>query len=215
MNKETNNYDNFFIDVKNFTEESLNKKCPDYPSLPMNDAQCFFIIKMVLSECYELLEANNNNKKFIEKKIIEITNDVIIEKSKIDYNLNNMTEEKIISNNDNQSHNTKNNVGSYNSSDNLLNERELLVNPTKFATIIAEQADAAADIIYYLANAYAKIGVNLGRVLKEVHKANMNKRFESDGKFHRNEEGKVIKPKEWKEPDIKKCIEEQIKNKSF
>jgi len=38
-----------------------------------------------------------------------------------------------------------------------------------------------------------------------VHGANMAKRF-PDGKFHKREDGKIIKPDGWQEPDIKKLF---------
>lgn len=67
--------------------------------------------------------------------------------------------------------------------------------------LIAHQADAAIDDWYYTLNAFAKVGVNLDEVFNTVHNANMAKRF-PDGTFHRRDDGKIIKPAEWREPDI-------------
>lgn len=67
--------------------------------------------------------------------------------------------------------------------------------------LIAQQFDAFVDAEYYMKNCAAKKGVNLDKIFDLVHEANMNKRFE-DGKFHRREDGKVIKPDGWQEPDI-------------
>jgi hypothetical protein len=54
-------------------------------------------------------------------------------------------------------------------------------------------------------------GINLHPFFKEVHAANMNKRF-NDGTFHkRPEDGKIIKPPNWKEPDLIKIVKEQMK----
>lgn len=83
------------------------------------------------------------------------------------------------------------------------------VKPTNPIQIIADQADAAVDGRYYDYDAFAKCGVNLGRVFNVVHQANMNKRF-PDGKFHKRDDGKVIKPPGWVEPDIEAEIRLQI-----
>jgi hypothetical protein len=72
--------------------------------------------------------------------------------------------------------------------------------------IMAEQADALIDIDYYNMNGAAKVGFNEDDVFDAVHEANMNKRSSEDGQFHRNSEGKVIKPVGWKEPDIKAVV---------
>lgn len=77
--------------------------------------------------------------------------------------------------------------------------------------IIAEQQDALADIIYYIYNCAVKKGVNLTDIINVVHQANMNKKF-PDGTFHRRDDGKVIKPEGWKEPDIEFEIQRQLSN---
>jgi predicted HAD superfamily Cof-like phosphohydrolase len=79
---------------------------------------------------------------------------------------------------------------------------------------IADQADAMIDIIYYILNACAKKCINLGPVFMAVHKANVNKQ-DKDGKYIRNETGKVLKPEGWKAPDIKAVIKNQIENGSW
>lgn len=68
--------------------------------------------------------------------------------------------------------------------------------------IMAEQADALVDVSYYGMNGAAKAGYNLDEAFDVVHSANMNKRSKEDGLFHRNEDGKVIKPVGWKEPEM-------------
>ena len=80
--------------------------------------------------------------------------------------------------------------------------------------IISEQADAAVDVMYYLYNTYAKKGVNLDSVFEKVHAANEAKRF-NDGTFHRRNDGKVLKPPGWQEPDINGEIERQSSFKGF
>ena len=77
--------------------------------------------------------------------------------------------------------------------------------------IMADQADAGADIIVYIHNAFVKVGVNLSDVLDKVHEANMNKRDPVTGKFIiRESDGKVIKPEGWKPADIEAEIVRQI-----
>ncbi len=81
--------------------------------------------------------------------------------------------------------------------------------------LIAEQGDALVDIKYYSLNAAAKKGVNLSKLFEIVHKANMNKRDPVSGKFLKREDGKIIKPIGWKEPDITAEIIRQMKEGSF
>jgi len=77
--------------------------------------------------------------------------------------------------------------------------------------LMAEQVDAFVDIDYYNCNAAAKAGFNVDDVFNLVHQANMNKKFE-DGAFHRNSEGKVIKPPGWTEPDVKAVVTNWMEN---
>lgn len=67
----------------------------------------------------------------------------------------------------------------------------------------ADQADALVDVYYYSQNAACKKGMNLSSVFNLVHGANMAKRDPSTGHFIRREsDGKVLKPKGWKPPDV-------------
>jgi len=146
--------------VREFTEGSMNIKCPSKPT-PMNSEEVRFIIRMVFSEMYELAQTvTNDSVKFLQECL-----------DTIDY-----------------SRNVKFN-----------NEKEL----------IGQQFDSFVDAWYYMLNASAKKGVNLCSIFDKVHEANMAKRF-SDGTFHRREDGKVIKPDGWKEPDITGEIERQM-----
>lgn len=79
--------------------------------------------------------------------------------------------------------------------------------------VIADQADAMVDAWYYMLNASAKKGMNLSSVFDVVHKANMDKRDPETGKFNRREDGKILKPKNWKPADIYSEIKNQF-NKS-
>jgi predicted HAD superfamily Cof-like phosphohydrolase len=87
--------------------------------------------------------------------------------------------------------------------------------PVDEIPLIAEQADALVDIGYYMSNAASKCGMNTGPIFHCVHAANMAKRF-PDGKFHRRpEDGKVIKPPNWQEPDVEAVVAEQNKSGSW
>ncbi len=86
--------------------------------------------------------------------------------------------------------------------------------PISDIDIMAEQVDAFVDIDYYNCNAACKVGFNPDAIFDIVHQANMNKKFK-DGTFHRNELGKVIKPQDWKEPNINKVVKSWIKNGSW
>jgi len=76
--------------------------------------------------------------------------------------------------------------------------------------LIAEQGDAFVDIWYYSLNCMAKKGVNLSAIFKLVHDANMAKRDPQTGKFIKREDGKIIKPRGWKAPDVGKEIKRQL-----
>lgn len=73
--------------------------------------------------------------------------------------------------------------------------------------VMAEQVDALVDVAYYNLNGAAKVGFNVDQVFQVVHRANMAKRSPEDGQFHRNTEGKVVKPEGWQEPDVKAVVE--------
>lgn len=82
------------------------------------------------------------------------------------------------------------------------------VPPETTEEIIAEQADSLVDIWYYSLNAAVKKGWNLDRIFDIVHQANMNKCWD-DGEFHRREDGKIIKPTGWQEPNVLAEIQKQ------
>jgi predicted HAD superfamily Cof-like phosphohydrolase len=75
--------------------------------------------------------------------------------------------------------------------------------------IMAEQYDSFVDAWYYMLNTAVKKGANLDRIFQVVHSANMAKKF-PDGTFHRREDGKVIKPEGWTEPDVVGEIQKQL-----
>lgn len=76
--------------------------------------------------------------------------------------------------------------------------------------LIAEQADAMVDAMYYMYDTATRMGVNLDRVFNVVQEANMAKRG-PEGKFViRESDNKIMKPDGWQEPDILGEIENQM-----
>ena len=61
----------------------------------------------------------------------------------------------------------------------------------------------------------AEKGINLSSIFGMVHAANMAKRDPISGKFLKREDGKIIKPKGWKPPNVEKEIQRQIAEGSF
>ncbi len=85
----------------------------------------------------------------------------------------------------------------------------------KGSTTISEQADALVDAMYYLLDTAVKHGMNLDPIFDIVHETNLKKIV--NGKVLRREDGKVIKPKDWQDPNvlIKKEIQRQQNEGSF
>jgi len=68
---------------------------------------------------------------------------------------------------------------------------------------ICDQADAMIDLIYFALGTLVEMGVKPKEIFDIVHNANMTKIW-SDGKVHyREDNGKVIKPPEWQDPEPK------------
>ncbi len=63
---------------------------------------------------------------------------------------------------------------------------------------VVEQADALVDAIYYICDSAVRHGMNLDRVFEIVHSANMGKVV--DGQVVRREDGKILKPRGWRDP---------------
>lgn len=154
--------------VKKFTEQSLGKRCPEFP-LPMSKDEVKFLISMIKSELWELAATVSEN---YEESISLVSSMEGIDTNR-DYK-----------------------------------------RPITESGIIAEQADALVDIYYYSLNALVKKGVNLEPIFQAVHKSNMDKRF-PDGEFHRRDDGKIIKPNRWREPDITGLIEQMKREGSW
>lgn len=66
------------------------------------------------------------------------------------------------------------------------------------ATDVVEQADALVDAIYYICDTAVRHGMNLDRVFEIVHGANMQKVV--DGRVLRRDDGKILKPRGWRDP---------------
>ncbi|MCH2205359.1 MAG: hypothetical protein MK132_05775 [Lentisphaerales bacterium] len=83
------------------------------------------------------------------------------------------------------------------------------------ATNTIEQADALVDAIYYICDTAVRHGLNLDPLFKIVHRANMQKVV--DGKVIRREDGKILKPEGWEDPEpyLRREMENQDKNGSW
>ena len=64
---------------------------------------------------------------------------------------------------------------------------------------ITAQADALVDAIYYICDCAVKHGMNLDPLFEIVHSANMNKVV--NGKVLRRDDGKILKPESWRDPE--------------
>ena len=84
------------------------------------------------------------------------------------------------------------------------------INPDNEHKIIAEQADALVDIWYYSCNAACKKGINLSGVFDIIHSANMAKKDPETNIFLKRSDGKILKPKGWKPPNVLAEIQKQI-----
>ena len=79
--------------------------------------------------------------------------------------------------------------------------------------VIAEQGDAIVDMLIYSMDLSSGKGINLDKLFKEVHRANMSKTF-PDGTFHLQELEpgifKVQKPPNFKPPDVRSVVEKMM-----
>ena len=69
---------------------------------------------------------------------------------------------------------------------------------------IIEVADGLADMVWVIMGMCNSSGIDFDRVWKEVKASNMSK-FKN-GKPIKNEDGKIMKPKTYFKPDIKKAL---------
>lgn len=73
------------------------------------------------------------------------------------------------------------------------------------ANDLIEVADALADLVYVIYGAALEYGIDLRKVLKEVHRSNMSKVF-PDGSVRYREDGKVLKPDSYSPADLKSVL---------
>lgn len=72
---------------------------------------------------------------------------------------------------------------------------------------IVEIADAITDSIWVLICMAQCYGIPIEKVWEEVTRSNMAK-FPGGAVIRRPEDGKIMKPPDWKPPDIKRILEE-------
>lgn len=69
-----------------------------------------------------------------------------------------------------------------------------------------EMIDALCDLLYVTYGAAVEMGVDLDPYFNEVHRSNMAK-LGPDGKPIKRADGKTLKPKGWKPPDLKGLLD--------
>ena len=69
---------------------------------------------------------------------------------------------------------------------------------------LVEVADCLADMVWVIMGMCNSAGIDFDKVWKEVKSSNMSKFV--DGKFIKNDAGKIMKPKTYFKPDIKKAL---------
>jgi predicted HAD superfamily Cof-like phosphohydrolase len=69
---------------------------------------------------------------------------------------------------------------------------------------LVEVADGLADMVWVIMGMCNSIGIDFDKVWKEVKSSNMSKFV--DGKFIKNEAGKIMKPETYFKPNIKKAL---------
>jgi predicted HAD superfamily Cof-like phosphohydrolase len=89
---------------------------------------------------------------------------------------------------------------------------QITYGPAEQVKQVADQADALVDAWYYMADAAAKKGINVGPIYDLVHAANMKKCDPATGKFIRRADGKIIKPPGWEAADVEAEIGRQMEN---
>lgn len=67
-------------------------------------------------------------------------------------------------------------------------------------------ADALADMAYVIVGCAIEYGIPLDDVWDEVHFSNMTKVDKATGKIKRRTDGKILKPKDWKPPNIESAL---------
>ncbi len=73
---------------------------------------------------------------------------------------------------------------------------------------LVDVADALTDLLYVVYGAGHSFGINLDKCFEEVHNSNMSK-LGNDGKPIYREDGKILKGKNFREPNLKEVLNEQ------
>lgn len=71
---------------------------------------------------------------------------------------------------------------------------------------VEQIADGCADLLYVVFGTALAFGIPIDEVFTEVHCSNMTKAF-SDGKFHKDDDGKVIKSPSYEPPDLTSILQ--------
>ncbi len=69
---------------------------------------------------------------------------------------------------------------------------------------LVEVADGLADMVWVIMGMCNSAGIDFDKIWKEVKSSNMSKFVE--GKFIKSDAGKIMKPKTYFKPDIKKAL---------
>ena len=69
---------------------------------------------------------------------------------------------------------------------------------------MVEVADGLADMVWVIMGMCNSAGIDFDKIWKEVKSSNMSKFVE--GKFIKNDAGKIMKPETYFKPDIKKAL---------
>ena len=70
---------------------------------------------------------------------------------------------------------------------------------------LIELADGLADMVWVIMGMCNSAGINFDKVWEEVKNSNMSKFV--NGKFIKNEDGKIMKPETYFKPNIKKALD--------
>lgn len=76
-----------------------------------------------------------------------------------------------------------------------------------------EQLDALIDIMVVTVGALHSLGVNAEAAWKEVMRSNFAKIDPVTGKVRKREDGKVLKPDDWRPPRLESCFRKPIDDK--
>ena len=69
---------------------------------------------------------------------------------------------------------------------------------------LIEVADGLADMVWVIMGMCNSVGINFDKIWEEVKSSNMSKLV--DGKFIKNDAGKIMKPETYFKPNIKKAL---------